>query len=359
MKKQPEIDNILEIFRARESGSLAIDEQAVLKAYDKANADRSGIAIKVLTIIGGFLVTCAFLGFLFVADLYNSAFGMFLTGFIFVAGALIVKRVYDKLILDTFAVSFYICGCLLILLGAMESNMDATAVSLLFIIIALISMLFVQNYMISFAATCILHAGIIGLIQNFRQYSFLPLQLYSSLVILFFTFWLLEEPRVTAGNTRLSRLYNPVRLGSLFALLFAAINLSGIRWLLSTWIWYSGWISSIVVIACILLLIPKILKQLEQQQPVTVITVFVAAILALAPTIRAPSIAISLLIILLSFYVNYKTGIVAGILALIWFVSEFYYSLTYTLLSKSLMMMATGFFFLLLYFLTHKKLLSK
>jgi len=45
--------------------------------------------------------------------------------------------------------------------------------------------------------------------------------------------------------------------------------------------------------------------------------------------------------------------------ALIWFVSDFYYSLSATLLTKSLMMMGTGFFFLLLCLLTHKKLTSK
>lgn len=357
MKKQPEVNAVLEVFRAREGGSLQIDEPALLTAYEKANANRAGIAIKVLTVVGGFLVTCAFLGFLFLAELYNSGIGMAISGFIFLAGSLIVKRVYDILILDTFAVSFFICGCLLILLGAMESRMDETAVSLMFIIIALISMLFVQNYMMSFAATCILHAAIIWFTLTFHFNHSLPLQLYTGLVILFFTFWILEESRITAGNTRLSRLYNPVRLGSLAAILFSGIYLSGNGWLFR--LWHTGWIAALIAIACILLLIPKILKKLELHQPAAFVIAFTSAILTLAPTIWAPSIAISLLIILLSFYVNYKTGTVAGILALIWFVSEFYYSLSFTLLAKSLMMMGTGSFFLLLYLITQKKLQSK
>ncbi len=93
MKKQPEIAAILDTFRMRESEVLQIDEPAAIKAYEKANADRSGIAIKVLTVVGGFLVTCAFLGFLFLAGFYNSGSGLAITGFLFVAGALVVKNI--------------------------------------------------------------------------------------------------------------------------------------------------------------------------------------------------------------------------------------------------------------------------
>jgi uncharacterized membrane protein len=357
MKKQPEIIAILDLFRTRESGNLQIDEPAALKAYEKANADRSGIAIKVLTVVGGFLVTCAFLGFLFLAGFYESGIGMGITGFFFVAGALIVKKLYDKLILDTFSVSFFVCGCLLLLLSANELRMNETVICVLFIIIALVSLAIVQNYMMSFTATCILHAAIIGLLQTYRYNNPILVHVYTCLLLLFFTCWLLKEAAIITASPLLPRLYNPVRLGTLVAVLFAGINVSGNGWL--GWSNHFNYIPAITAIACTLLLIPQILKALELQQPAATVLAFAAAILVLAPTIRAPAIAIALLVILASFYVNYKTGIVAGILALLWFVSEFYYFLHYTLLTKSIMMMATGVFFLLFYFLTHKKLLSK
>jgi uncharacterized membrane protein len=357
MKKQPEIISILDLFRTREGENFQIDEPAALKAYEKANADRSGIAIKVLTVVGGFLVTCAFLGFLFLAGFYDSGPGMGITGFFFVAGALIVKKLYDKLILDTFSVSFFVCGCLLLLLSANEFRMNETFTCVMFIIIALVSLGLVQNYMMSFAATCILHAAIIGLLQNHRYNTPGLVYVYTCLLLLFFTYWLLKEATIIAASPILSRLYNPVRLGTLVAMLFAGINVSGNGWL--GWTGYYNYIPAITAIACTLLLIPQILKALELQRPVATVMAFAAAILVLAPTIWAPAIAIALLVILAAFQVNYKTGIVAGILALIWFVSEFYYFLHYTLLTKSIMMMATGAFFLLFYFLTHKKLLSK
>lgn len=357
MKKQPEIAAILDIFRTREGEALQIDEPAALKAYEKANADRSGIAIKVLTVVGGFLVTCAFLGFLFLAGFYNSGTGLAITGFLFVAGALVVKKVYDKLILDTFAVSFFVCGCLLLLLGAGEFRIDETATCILFMIIALTTLAIVQNYMMSFVATCILHAAIIGLIFTHQYNSSIPIHVYTCLLLLFFSFWLLREANIIAASAKLSRLYNPVRLGTLAAVLFAGISVSGNGWL--GWANYFNYIPAITAIVCTLLLIPKILQALELQQPASTVLAFAAAILVLGPTVWAPGIAIALLVILASFHVNYKTGIVAGILALIWFVSEFYYFLHYTLLIKSIMMMATGAFFLLFYFLTHKKLMSK
>lgn len=355
MKNQPEINETLELLRSREGAALTMDEPAIIHEYEYANANRSGIAIKVLTVIGGLLVTCAFIGFLFVAGLYNSGFGLLLTGFIFVAGALILKKLYDILILDTLAVSFYVCGCLLILLGTGEYHLSQIPVCALFMIIALISLVFIQNYMMAFVATCIFHAAAFVMLQSSYPSTSYG-HLYLSLMIWFFTFWLLEEARIIRWNNKLSRLYNPVRMGTLAAILVAAY-LSGNGWFLR--FYTISWLTTLAAGSSVLLLIPRILDAMDVQRPAGKIFAFAAAILALAPTIWAPGLAICILVILLCFYVNFKTGIVAGIIALIWFVSDFYYNLQITLLTKSLLMMATGFFFLLLYLLTHKKLQSK
>lgn len=355
MKNQPEINETLELFRSREGAALSLDEPAIMHEYEQANANRSGIAIKVLTVTGGFLVSCAFLGFLFVAGLYNSGLGMLVCGFIFVAGALILKRVFDILILDTFAVSFYVCGCLLILLGTGEYHLGQTPVCALFMIIALISLLFIQNYMMAFVATCIFHAAAFAILQSSYPYTSYA-HVYLSLMIWFFTFWLLEEARIIRWSNKLSRLYNPVRMGTLAAILVTAY-LSGNGWFLR--FYTVSWLTTLAAGSSVLLLLPKMLDALNIQKTAGKILAFAAAILTLAPTIWAPALAISILLILLCFYVNFKTGIVAGIIALIWFVSDFYYNLQIILLTKSLLMMATGFFFLLLYFITHKKLSSK
>lgn len=354
MKKQPDITATLDLFRAREGNSFQMDEAAVLADYEKANANRSGIAIKVLTVIGGFLATCAFMGFLFVGGLFESEMALCVTGFFFIAGALILKRVKDLLILDTFAVSFYVCGCVLLVIGANELHMNEITVSLLFMGIALFSLWFVQSYMMAFTATILFHTACVALLETYRYDSFV--HIYISLLIWFFTLMILQEARIIRSSKLMNRLYNPVRMATLFALL-TILYLSGSGWFFR--IASFRWFTTFSAAAAILLLLPRILQKLEVKNITQQALAFAAAILVLAPTIWAPNIATAILIILASFLVNYKTGIVAGILALIWFVSEYYYSLHYTLLVKSLLMMATGVCFLLLYFITHKKLMPE
>ncbi len=115
-------------------------------------------------------------------------------------------------------------------------------------IIALATLAIVQNYMMAFVATCIVHAAIIGLIQTQRHNSSIPIHVYTCLLLFFFTFWLLKEANIIAANPKLSRLYNPVRLGTLVAVFFAGVNVSGNGWL--GWISYFNYIPAITAIVC-------------------------------------------------------------------------------------------------------------
>ena len=63
--------------------SFTVDEEIALKEYHADESARSSLAIKVLSILGGFLAAQAFMGFLFSAGLYNSSIGLLLvSGFI-------------------------------------------------------------------------------------------------------------------------------------------------------------------------------------------------------------------------------------------------------------------------------------
>jgi len=86
--------------------------------------------------------------------------------------------------------------------------------------------------------------------------------------------------------------------------------------------------------------------------------IYALSILLLLPTVLSPAISGAILIILLSFLVNYKTSLVIGIAAFIYFVSQYYYDLHFTLLTKSILLFSSGILFLGLYLLTHKKLTS-
>jgi len=71
-------------------------------------------------------------------------------------------------------------------------------------------------------------------------------------------------------------------------------------------------------------------------------------------TIVFPAISASMLIILLCFWVNYRSGYIIGIMALCYFICQFYYDLSFTLLVKSELLFASGILFGLVYFSVQK-----
>ena len=83
--------------------------------------------------------------------------------------------------------------------------------------------------------------------------------------------------------------------------------------------------------------------------------IYALSLLTLLTTILAPAISGSLLIVLLAFKVNYRTGFVMGLIALVYGIGQYYYDLQFTLLVKSIMLMASGALFLLFYFYLKNK----
>jgi len=90
----------------------------------------------------------------------------------------------------------------------------------------------------------------------------------------------------------------------------------------------------------------------------TKITIYGITLLTILPTALSPAISGAILLIVLGFLVNYKTGLILGIVSFIYFISQYYYDLNFTLLTKSILLFLSGILFVLLYLLTHKKLSS-
>jgi uncharacterized membrane protein len=75
------------------------------------------------------------------------------------------------------------------------------------------------------------------------------------------------------------------------------------------------------------------------------IVIIITAIL-FSPTVQAPGILSSALIIILGFAKSNRVLLTLGIIFLATFITSFYYSLQQTLLTKSFILMITGFLFL-------------
>lgn len=328
------------------------NEKAILDEYQIQGENKSSLAIKVLSIFGGFLATLAFLGFLAIAGLYESEFGLLIFGIGFIISAIWLNKVYDKLIIDTFSISTYVIGFALLAFGLLELNVDENIVTILISMIAVTSLFITQNYILSFISVLTITGSFLTLIISNDLYNLI--HLYIAVNTLILTYLFLNEAKIISSNRKLSKLYNPVRIGLIFSLLFGLIAI-GKRDLIPI-SQNHLWISSIVMIFVIMYLVYSIAKINEIESVKSKILIYSLSGLILISTIFSPSISGAMVIILLSFLVNHKTGLVIGIISLIYFVSQYYYDLNFTLLTKSIILFSSGIVFLLFYIFTTKKL---
>ena len=119
-----------------------------------------------------------------------------------------------------------------------------------------------------------------------------------------------------------------------------------------------GWVSSMVTIASVVFILSRIIKVYELENINIKIVAYVAVAFILLPTLFAPAISGALLILLLCFLINHKTGLVTGIISFIYFISQYYYDLHFTLLVKSIILFSIGILCLLIYIFIIKKIES-
>ncbi|RQO36698.1 DUF4401 domain-containing protein [Chryseobacterium sp. KBW03] len=352
MRNKEEIKELLDYFRTIENKDFTYDEKAILTAYEK-NETHQSLAIKILSIFGGILASLSFLGFLFLIGLYDSTTGILTLAIIAIAAGVFINKAYDKIIIDTISVSSYLMGFILLAVGLSKLEVSENAVSLISILIAAASLVMVRSYIIAFISVLIINGGILTLIASNKDFDMI--HLYTSFLAIMLTAVFLKEAKIISKNITFSKLYNPVRIGLVFSFL------AGLIFLGNDFIEVSRdyiWISSVVIILAIMYVLSQIFEVLNISQTTQKAGIYIVTIALLLPTILSPAISGSILIILLSFLVNYKTSLAIGIMAFIYFVSRYYYDLHFTLLTKSILLFSSGILFLGLYLLTRKKLTS-
>jgi len=353
MRNKEDIKELLDYFQNTDENLLKFDEEAIVSAYQKNN-DNQSLSIKILSVLGGVLASLAFLGFLFIVGLYNSDLGLLVFGGIFIAGAIWINKEYDRIIIDTVSVSSFIIGFILIGFGLGQLKVNEDIVSVIFIIIAFSSLSIVQNYILSFVSVLIINGSILTLIISNDTYNLI--HFYVSVLALTIVYFFLKEAKIITINKTFSKLYNPIRIGLIFSLLSGLVFL-GKRGILPVSTDYI-WISSIIIISSIIYLISTLCNLLHITASRHKISIYIFTLLTLLPTALSPAISGAILIILLSFMVNYKTGLAIGIISFIYFISQYYYDLNFNLLTKSILLFLSGILFIGLYLFTHKKLTS-
>lgn len=343
---------LLEQMKLLEGAEFECDEKAILEEYQKQQDNGSSLAIKILSILGGFFATLAFLGFLALAGLYDSESGLLIFGVGFIISAIWLNKVYDKLIIDTFSISIYVIGFALLAFSLLQLHVDENLVATLICLIALSALFITQNYILSFISVLTISGSLLTLIISNDLYHLI--HVYIAFHALLLTYVFLSEAKLISLSLKGSKLFNPVRIGLIFSLLLGLVVI-GKRDLIPFTQKYI-WVSSIVLIALMMYLAHVITRINKVESKKSNLVIYSLSFLILVSTVFSPAITGALAIILLSFLVNYKSGFVIGIISFLYFVSQYYYDLSFTLLTKSIILFSSGIVFLSLYLFVAKNL---
>ncbi len=354
MGKLEDIQQHLKNIKPLEGPSFEFDESAILEEYEKRSGEKSSFIIKALSIFGGILASIAFLGFLLILELYNSENATLLVGIGLIIVSIILVKKYDKLIIDTFGISLYILGLILFIIALFAFDINEDVITLLVMAVALGSLFIVRNPILSFFSLLIISAGIMTLIISNDMYSMI--HLYINLHAFALAYVFLNESSILTSDLKLVKLYDPLRIALVFSLLFGLMATAKNDLLFLSKSYF--WTSSLVLILILMYVVHLLLKTLKVESRKTKLWVYLFSALTLLPTLFAPAISGALLIVLLSFKVNYKTALSIGIIALVYFVIQYYYDLNFTLLTKSIILFSSGLVFLFFYVFLTKKLKS-
>jgi hypothetical protein len=344
--------SLLKAIRLSEGDDFEYNENAILAAYKNQDENTASLAIKILSIFGGFLASLTFLGFIALGGFFESENAILVLGIVFIVSAVGLNIKFDKLIIDTFSISIYVIGFCLLFFGLTQLKVDENVGLLIAIIIAFSALCITQNYMLSFISVLIINGGFLGLIFANDVYNLINLHIAINGIAI--TYFFLNEAKIISTYKRFSKLYNPVRIGLIFSFLFGLISVSkkGLVPISENYIWLSS--------IALFFLITYIVKTIIEITEITVykkkVFIYILTALVLIPTAFSPAISGAILLILLSFLVNYKSGFVIGIISLIYFVSQYYYDLNLTLLTKSILLFSSGIVFIGCYIFTTKNI---
>jgi len=351
MNNKHTVSEFIEYFKQEET--TVIDEQSIEEELQHDQTDQSSIAIKILSVFGGLFATLTLLGFLLLG-LYDSKMGLLFFGFLFIAGSIVVNKTVEKIITDTASICAYMTGHGLIAFALMELQSNNSMVCILFIGISLVTLFITQTYVLSFIAALIALVSMLSII--FIEEVNNAIHGYVIVLTILLTYVLLNEATIITQLRRFSKLYAPISMAIIVALIVSlgVINTSNINDIPIEY----GWVSSMVTIASVVFILSRIIKVYELENINIKIVAYVAVAFILLPTLFAPAISGALLILLLCFLINHKTGLVTGIISFIYFISQYYYDLHFTLLVKSIILFSTGILCLLIYIFIIKKIES-
>ena len=294
-------------------------------------AQKNNLTIQVVSIIGGILTAIFFLGFLVVASIIRTETSSLIIGCLFIITTLTISRRLTVPFLDAMNITLYIAGCALIAYGL---NKSTNALFIALAITGIFTFFLSKGFILPFLSVILFIISFLGELAYLSS-SIQLLQIAVVPVLAVFLFTNLYERNILTGlKENLVSKYTPFHSG-----LFVSCIC------LSIFIWIG-----------ILLIIQRIMPVMEVTNPVSQIGICILCILICLPTMFAPYLSGSLLLILICFHYGYKAECAAALLLFIYAVSKYYYDLNLSLLVKSITLFFTGIIFMIAwYYFTQKR----
>jgi hypothetical protein len=324
------------------------------RAIKRMEARESSWIVKIVSVIGGMMATQFFLGFLLIGGITESPIALSIIGLMLIIGSLFALRKVDLLIADTIAICSYLTGFVLVALAQNLWKVSINQAAVIQLVIALVTLIFIRHTILAFFAfSIVMGCGLFLFFNNslLTWVQIWPAALSIALVILYE-----KEAGIVCFLGKMASWYRPLLL--VVALVFIGmLQLLGKRHLVDGISEDFSYVSILLLLLFVRLVFQTVpLLDVPDRNQRIIITAVVTSILL--PTLISPAIVGILLLLLLSFRSGDRWIWILSLVSLIVFMSEYYYDLYYTLLTKSYILMGTGAGFLLLYFFTRKKWLA-
>ena len=336
-----------------EGEGVVLDREKIETEAMSDAALYSNLAVKILSIFGGLIGSFFLVLFLLVFGLYDSEVGLILLGGILFGGAVMMSKVEASIFFDTINISMWLVGIGMLGFGLAEILGDES-VALVMILLGTITFFLTERFLLRFLSGLLICASMVVFIMENDWFNLIHIVVIGT--VLKMTYLHLYESELISKNKFFNTSYAPLRLALVFSLI-GLLFLIGKGGRMNDLEFGYIWISSVVIIGSNLFSINKIMDRLNIEQGKKVLVMVLATIIFL-PTIFSPFISGAILILILNYHIGHRTGIVIGVIVLIYSVSQYYYDLNLTLLQKSGVLVLSGVLFLVAYFIFNKKIVS-
>lgn len=351
MTNNQELLKKIEALTHDSEAGFQINNQKVVEEYQHLKENRTNIAIKILSILGIILSVLSFLAALLFLNLLDEKLNLIISGALLLILSIVGLKKYSSIIIDTASITLYAVGGWMLIYGLDTNNTNLILV--LCIVISSCTLVIVQRYLLSLLnMLCIIYAIFALIANNFENMIYFAFA--NALIVVALFLISNHEAFIISKRNFISQIQQPLRTALFLSTLATTAYI-----VLSHFDTYENslntssialYLTSITYAVAIIYMIHKIMLKFGITNTKLRITIYTLSLMILVATMINPGISASIFLILLCFYYQYKFGFSLSIIAMLFFLWHFYYNLNFTLLTKSILLLASGALFIAAYF---------